>query len=135
NTRTSPDFQSRANSRPASRHGVLIKIYSGLSAWHSCAGTRYWHQTRAANEARAPVFPPTLRARSRMRQVFDSDDGSPPPTHLSPKAVLRHNYLFRALSDATLDGIAALAVKRTYYKGSVIFSQGDHGDALFGVAS
>jgi CRP/FNR family cyclic AMP-dependent transcriptional regulator len=70
-----------------------------------------------------------------MRQEFDSDDGSPPPTHLSPKAVLRHNYLFRGLSDATLDGVAALAVKRTYYKGSVIFSQGDRGDALFGVAS
>ncbi len=70
-----------------------------------------------------------------MRQIIDSDDGSPPPTLLSPKAVLRHNYLFRGLSDATLDGIAALAAKRTYYKGSVIFSQGGEGDALFGVAS
>ncbi len=37
-----------------------------------------------------------------MRQMIDSDDGSPPPTPLSPKAVLRHNYLFRGLSDATL---------------------------------
>jgi CRP/FNR family cyclic AMP-dependent transcriptional regulator len=70
-----------------------------------------------------------------MRQISDSDDGSPPPVQLSPKAVLRHNYLFRGLSDPTLEGIAALAVKRTYYKGSVIFSQGDAGDALFGVAS
>jgi CRP-like cAMP-binding protein len=70
-----------------------------------------------------------------MRQITDSDDGSPAPAQLSPKAVLRHNYLFRGLADATLDGIAALAVKRTYYKGSVIFSQGDEGDALFGVAS
>ena len=70
-----------------------------------------------------------------MRQRIDSDDGSPPPTLLSPKAVLRHTYLIRGLSDATLDGIAALAAKRTYYKGSVIVSQGAEGDALFGVAS
>ena len=70
-----------------------------------------------------------------MRQTTDSDDGFAPPMHLSPKAVLRHNYLFRGLSDATLDGIASLAVKRTYYKNSVIFSQGDEGDALFGVVS
>jgi CRP/FNR family cyclic AMP-dependent transcriptional regulator len=69
-----------------------------------------------------------------MRQIIDSDDGSASPP-LSPKAVLRHNYLFRGLSDATLDSIATLAVKRTYYKGSVIFAQGAEGDALFGVAS
>jgi CRP-like cAMP-binding protein len=69
-----------------------------------------------------------------MRQTI-SDDGFAPPPHLSPKAVLRHNYLFRGLSDATLDGIAALAVKRSYYKNGVIFSQGDEGDALFGVVS
>jgi CRP-like cAMP-binding protein len=70
-----------------------------------------------------------------MRQIIDSDDGSMPRPSLSPKAVLRHNYLFRSLSDSTLEGIAALAAKRTFYKGSVIFSQGDEGDALFGVAS
>jgi CRP/FNR family cyclic AMP-dependent transcriptional regulator len=70
-----------------------------------------------------------------MRQTIDSDDGFAPPTLLSPKAVLRHNYLFRGLSEATLDAIAALAVKRSYYKNSVIFSQGDEGDALFGVVS
>jgi CRP-like cAMP-binding protein len=70
-----------------------------------------------------------------MRHITDNEDGTPPLTQLSPKAVLRHNYLFRGLSDHTLGGIAALAAKRTYYKGSVIFSQGDQGDALFGVAS
>ena len=70
-----------------------------------------------------------------MRQMTDSDDGSTPRPQLSPKAVLKHNYLFRSLSDSALDGIAALATKRTYYKGNVIFSQGDKGDALFGVAS
>ena len=67
-------------------------------------------------------------------RMIDRDDDPAPPT-LSPKAVLRHNYLFRGLSDTALDGIAALATRRTYYKGSVIFSQGDKGDALFGVAS
>ena len=70
-----------------------------------------------------------------MRQMIDRDDGSMPRPHVGPKTVLRHNYLFRNLSDSTLEGIAALATKRTYYKGSVIFSQGDDGDALFGVAS
>ena len=70
-----------------------------------------------------------------MRQTTDSDDSSLPRPHLSPKTVLRHNYLFRSLSDSALEGIAALAAKRTYHKGTVIFSQGDEGDALFGVAS
>ncbi len=70
-----------------------------------------------------------------MRQMTDSDDGSAPPTPLSPKAILRHTYLFRGLSDTALEGLATLAAKRAYYKGSVIFSLGDEGDALFGVAS
>jgi CRP-like cAMP-binding protein len=70
-----------------------------------------------------------------MRQRIDSDDDSLPATQLSPKSVLKHNYLFRGLSDATLERIAALAARRTYYKASVIFSQGDEGDALYGVAA
>ena len=69
-----------------------------------------------------------------MRQIIDKDDGSALP-HLSAKAVLKHNYLFRGLSDAALDRIASLATRRVYYKGSGIFSQGDVGDALYGVAS
>jgi hypothetical protein len=63
-----------------------------------------------------------------MRQMTDRDDDATPAL-LSPKAVLRHNYLFRGLSETTLERMAALAAKRTYYKGSVIFSQGDEGDA------
>jgi CRP-like cAMP-binding protein len=70
-----------------------------------------------------------------MRQVNDRDDGSAPLPLLSPKAVLKHNYLFRGLADATIEKIATLAAKRTYHKGTVIFSQGDEGDALYGVAS
>jgi len=69
-----------------------------------------------------------------MRQTTANDDGPALP-HLSAKAVLRHNYLFRGLPDAALERIAALATRRAYYKGSVVFSQGDVGDALYGVAS
>jgi len=69
-----------------------------------------------------------------MRQTTANDDGPALP-NLTAKAVLRHNYLFRGLSDAALERIAALATRRIYYKGSVVFSQGDVGDALYGVAS
>jgi CRP-like cAMP-binding protein len=69
-----------------------------------------------------------------MRQTTANDDGPAFP-HLSAKAVLKHNYLFRGLADAALERIAALATRRAYYKGSVVFSQGDVGDALYGVAS
>ncbi|HEU4618503.1 MAG TPA: Crp/Fnr family transcriptional regulator [Gammaproteobacteria bacterium] len=58
-----------------------------------------------------------------------------PSERLTAKAVLKRNYLFRGLPDATLDRLAALAGRRAYQKGGVIFSQGDPGDALFGVAS
>ncbi|HZF27757.1 MAG TPA: Crp/Fnr family transcriptional regulator [Gammaproteobacteria bacterium] len=56
-------------------------------------------------------------------------------TSLSAKAVLQRNYLFRGLPDGSLERIAALAARRTYAKGAVIFAQGDEGDALFGVAA
>src|SRR6188768_2046618 len=48
-TSTSPDFQSRANRRPASRHGVLITDPLLLSAWITGRLTRYWADSRAAN--------------------------------------------------------------------------------------
>jgi len=54
---------------------------------------------------------------------------------LTAKAVLLRNYLFRGLPDASLDRLAALAVRRTYERGAVIFAQGDQGDALYGVAA
>jgi CRP/FNR family transcriptional regulator, cyclic AMP receptor protein len=56
-------------------------------------------------------------------------------TSLSARTVLQRNYLFRGLPDASLGRIAALATRRTYTKGAVIFAQGDEGDALFGVAA
>ena len=51
----------------------------------------------------------------------------------SAKAVLQKNFLFRGLPESALDRIAALATRRSYPKGAVIFSQGQPGDALFGV--
>jgi CRP-like cAMP-binding protein len=51
----------------------------------------------------------------------------------SAKAVLQKNFLFRGLQDSALERIAALATRRNYSKGAVIFSQGQPGDALFGV--
>lgn len=54
---------------------------------------------------------------------------------ITPKAVLRSNLLFRDLPDAAIELIATLAARRKYPKGSMIFSQGDPGDALYGVVS
>ncbi len=54
---------------------------------------------------------------------------------LTAKTVLQRNYLFRDLPDGALERIAALATRRTYQKGAVIFAQGDDGDTLFGVAA
>jgi CRP-like cAMP-binding protein len=70
-----------------------------------------------------------------MRQTIDNDDGSQAATNLSPRAVLKRNYLFRGLPDATIERIAALAAKRHYARGFQIFAQGDDGDALYGVAA
>lgn len=54
---------------------------------------------------------------------------------LTPQAVLRGNYLFRDLPAVTLDRIAALATRRSCPSGTVMFSQGDKGDALYGLVS
>ena len=55
--------------------------------------------------------------------------------YLTAMAVLQRNYLFRSLPDASLSRIASLAIRKGYDKGAIIFSQGDAGDALYGVAS
>ena len=56
-------------------------------------------------------------------------------TSLTAKAVLQRNYLFRGLPDAALQRLAALATRRSYDKGEIIFAQGDEGNSLYGVAS
>ena len=51
------------------------------------------------------------------------------------KGVLQKNILFRGLSDTALERIAAIATRRHYSKGAVIFAQGQPGDALFAVVA
>jgi CRP/FNR family transcriptional regulator, cyclic AMP receptor protein len=49
--------------------------------------------------------------------------------------VLERNLLFRGLEPAALDQIARLCARRIYAQDTVIFSQADPGDALFGVVT
>jgi len=52
---------------------------------------------------------------------------------LSAQTILERTRLFRGLPSSTLQRIAALATRRKYENGGVVFSQGDPGDALYGV--
>jgi CRP/FNR family transcriptional regulator, cyclic AMP receptor protein len=71
-----------------------------------------------------------------MREILISSVPNPRPMmSLTAKAVLQHNYLFRGLPDQAVHRLAALATRRSYDKGEIIFAQGDEGDALYGVAS
>jgi CRP-like cAMP-binding protein len=54
---------------------------------------------------------------------------------LSVQTILERNRLFRGLSAATIAQISALAVRRPYPQGAIVFSQGDPGDALYGVVT
>ena len=51
------------------------------------------------------------------------------------RRLLRQNYLFAGLPDPLLDRLAVHAQWRAYPRGETIFSQGDEGDALYGVVS
>lgn len=55
--------------------------------------------------------------------------------HPTAVTILRRNYLFQGLPERALERIASLAGRRHAAKGTVIFSQGDAGDALYGVVS
>jgi CRP/FNR family cyclic AMP-dependent transcriptional regulator len=54
---------------------------------------------------------------------------------LAANVILERNRLFRGLSAATIAQLAALSVRRSYPEGGIVFSQGDPGDALYGVAT
>jgi CRP-like cAMP-binding protein len=54
---------------------------------------------------------------------------------ITARTVIERDSLFRGLPAATLERVAALAVRRICEDGSVIFLQGDPGDALCGVVS
>jgi CRP/FNR family cyclic AMP-dependent transcriptional regulator len=71
---------------------------------------------------------PTNLPRAAVEQGSTSDT-------LTAKAVLQRNYLFRGLPSAAIERLAAIAVRRSYDKGEIVFAQGDEGDALYGVAS
>ena len=54
---------------------------------------------------------------------------------LAIQTILERSRLFRSLPAPALQQITALAIRRNYREGVSVFSQGDPGDALYGVAS
>jgi CRP/FNR family cyclic AMP-dependent transcriptional regulator len=54
---------------------------------------------------------------------------------LAANTILERNRLFRGLSVGTIQQIASLSVRRLFPEGAIIFSQGDPGDALYGVVT
>jgi CRP/FNR family transcriptional regulator, cyclic AMP receptor protein len=54
---------------------------------------------------------------------------------IAANTILERNRLFRGLSAPTVAQIAALSVRRPYAAGAIVFSQGDPGDALYGVVT
>ena len=56
-------------------------------------------------------------------------------TTLAGKMMLKASPLFRGLSPQVLERVAELAVQRCYRGGEIVFSQGDPGDALYGVVT
>src|SRR5215472_16765564 len=56
-----------------------------------------------------------------------------PPLALTPKTVIARDSLFRDLAAEIHERIAALATRRVYDEGTIIFMRGDPGDSLCGV--
>jgi len=54
---------------------------------------------------------------------------------LAIQTILERSRLFRSLPPPALQQITALAIRKSYRQGVSVFSQGDPGDALYGVAS
>jgi CRP-like cAMP-binding protein len=54
-------------------------------------------------------------------------------TMLAGKMMLERSPLFRGLSPDSLQRLASLALQRKFRNGDIVFSQGDPGDALYGV--
>ena len=52
---------------------------------------------------------------------------------LTARTILERTRLFRGLPRATIDQISALTTRRFYGHGTIVFSQADPGDALYGV--
>jgi CRP-like cAMP-binding protein len=56
-------------------------------------------------------------------------------TTLAGRMMLQHSPLFRGLTPPALERVAALATQRRYREGEVVCSQGDPGDALYGLVT
>ncbi len=54
---------------------------------------------------------------------------------LDARTVIERNALFRGLAPVTIAKIVALAGRRSYDTGAVVFLRGDAGDALYGVVT
>jgi CRP-like cAMP-binding protein len=54
---------------------------------------------------------------------------------LNVKTLIERNSLFRGLPQKTIDRVAALATRRSYDEGAIIFMRGDPGDSLCGVVT
>ncbi len=54
---------------------------------------------------------------------------------LTIRTILERSRLFRGLPPATLEKIDALAIRRTFNEGSIIFAKGDLGGSLYGVVT
>ena len=54
---------------------------------------------------------------------------------LTAQTILERTQLFRGLAAPLIQQLAALSVRRSYSRGAVLFSQGDPGDALYGVVT
>ena len=54
---------------------------------------------------------------------------------LNAKTLIERNHLFRGLPQKTIDRVAALATRRAYDDGAIIFMRGDPGDSLCGVVT
>jgi len=57
------------------------------------------------------------------------------PITVTPDLIIERNSLFRGLPQDTRARIAALATRRQYEEGALIFMRGDPGDSLCGVAT
>jgi hypothetical protein len=72
------------------------------------------------------------------RMTFDLSNLCGEPANdpsIAARDLLNRNFLFRELPAAVLDRISAQAQWRACGRNEIIFSQGDAGDALFGVVS
>lgn len=93
--------------------------------------TRYWivgsHRARIQNDLLSRGRHKTYTGRGFHERN--------PVVALAVQTILERTGLFRGLPSATIQQISALSSRRCYSCGAIVFSQGDPGDALYGVAT